>query len=108
MEKSKRQILAERGADKTGWASREDLAKHFAVDPRTIRQWNENWKVGRQDLVCLPFRTWGTIVRISWADVRQLESRGFVLPTLQPPICRRRRLEPAATNNPGELLPQSA
>jgi hypothetical protein len=87
MEKSKSQILASR-KEQSGWATREDAARHFAVTPRTIRQWNENWEKGRVEKIALPFRRFGNIVRIAWAEIRQLEARGICLAAAAPPNSR--------------------
>ncbi|HWI27021.1 MAG TPA: hypothetical protein VN668_08620 [Stellaceae bacterium] len=85
MEKTKSQILESR-RDQSGWATREDAARHFAVTVRTIRHWNENWEKGRIGKVALPFRRFGAeIVRIAWAEIRQLEARGICFPSGRTP-----------------------
>jgi hypothetical protein len=71
----KKNILALiRRNDQTGWATRNEVAAHWKLAPRTIREWNA---LAPSDPKHLPWSKAGSCVRIAWAAVRQYEAVNF-------------------------------
>jgi len=69
----KKVILARRPqGEKTGWASRDEVAAHWGIAPRTIRERNA---LPQSHLNHLPSTKRFGRVRIAWAVVWQYEAR---------------------------------
>jgi len=82
----KRLILARRAVgEKTGWATRDEVAAHWGVAPRTIRERNA---LPQSHPNHLPSTKRFGRVRIAWAVVRQYEATP---PTPSKPKAARKR-----------------
>ena len=78
----KKSIEARRNeSPKTGWATRDEVAAHWAVAPRTIRAWN---RLPQSDPKHLPYTKRFGRVRIAWAVVRAYEANVLHTPTPKP------------------------
>lgn len=63
--------------EKTGWATRDEVAAHWGIAPRTVRERNA---LPQSDPNHLPSTRRFGRVRIAWAVVRQYEARPPVPP----------------------------
>jgi hypothetical protein len=75
----------------TGWATRNEVAAHWKLAPRTIREWN---RLPPSDPKHLPWGRAGSRVRIAWAAVRQYEAINFRPGRPGPATPRRTRKKP--------------
>lgn len=65
-------IARKADGDKMGWATRDEVAAHWGIAPRTVRERNA---LPQSDPNHLPSTKRFGGVRIAWAVVRQYEAR---------------------------------